>query len=241
MAHCLIYLGREGIMPSEDVTSWFEHWLQRYTRRKHALANLFLGVSKLALPLEANIIRPSALALEVPDSLSVKEAAERLGISPRRLRDLEKQGRITIEHRKASGPGAWRVLLTEIERLANDPQFQQAMRRQEYMRRGHAHGITDEALRQRIHQGPRKPDNTPDWDALEARLKPRPARRRSRTDDALTLRLATLSPEPLEDLHAELERPIFTAETEDEWLRLMDNRRKVREILEQLDRPKPEE
>lgn len=241
MAHCLFYLWGEGIMPSEEVTPWFEHWLQRYTRRKHALVNLFSSASKFALPLEANPIRPSAPALEVPDSLSVKEAEEGLGISPRRLRDLVKQGRITIEHRKALGPGAWRVLLTEVERLVNDPHFQQALRRQEDMRRGHTPGITDEALRQRIHQGPRKPDNTPNWDAQEARLKPRPARRRSRTDDALTLRLATLSPEALEDLHAELERLISTAETEDERLRLVDNRRKVEERREQLDRPKSEE
>jgi hypothetical protein len=213
-------------------------WLQHYGCH---LTDLVLRTPRLALPLQANALRPTATALEVPDSLSTQEAADQLKLSPRQLRTLHKQGKIVIVRRKAYGPGASRVQLTDVERLEADPDLQNKRRREAFMAKGRARGLTNLALRQRIHRGPLKPDNTPDWDALEARLKPRPAGCRSRPDDALASSWATLSRVELKALHAEWGSMLPMAETEDERLRLIDKRREVERRLEQLDRLEPEE
>jgi hypothetical protein len=237
-AHCLWHLWHEEMMLWEEVAPRLAHWRRRYTERPLAPDDLLLQAPKLDLPLQANVLRPPAPALEVPDSLSVKEAAEKLGITPRQLLYLAKQGRIRLDR---SNPRGFQVPLTEVERLENDPQFQHTRKREEYRRKGQARGLTSENLRQRRHRGPRKPDNTPDWGALEADLQRKPARRRGRTDETPAPNPAARSREELEDLHAELQRRISKVETEDEWLRLMDNHREVERMLAQLDRLEPEE
>jgi hypothetical protein len=227
MAHCLFLLWCKKMMPWEKVHPWLAGWWRRYTARPLTPDGLLLQAPKLAMPLQANALRPADPALVGPDSLSVTEAAERLGISPRQLRYLEKQGQITIEHRKACGPGAWRILTAEVERLANDPQFQDRRKREEYRKKGKARGLANPTLRKRISRGPRKPDNTPDWEALETRLKSRPAKRRGHTEDVPAVSLATLSREAREELRAELERQYAQATTEDERLDSLDKLKRV--------------
>jgi hypothetical protein len=238
VAHCLWHLWHEEMMLWEEVAPSLARWWQRYMGRLFAPADLLLQAPKLALPLQANAVRPPVPALEVADSLSVKEAAERLSITPRQLLYLAKQGRIRLDR---SNPRSFWVPLTEVEWLEDDPQFQHTRKREEYRRKGQARGLTSENLRQRRCRGPQKPDNTPDWEALEADLQRKPARRRGRTDETPTQNPTARSREELEDLYAELQRQIFKVETEDEWLRLMDNRREVERTLEQLDRSETEE
>jgi hypothetical protein len=237
-AHCLWHLWHGEMMLWEEVAPWLAHWRQRYRGHLLAPADLLLEAPKLALPLQANAFRPPVPALEVPDSLSVKEAGERLGITPRQLLYLAEQGRVRLN---CSNPHGFRVSLTEMERLENDPHFQHRRKREEYRRKGQARGLTSENLRQRRRRGSRKPDNTPDWEALEANLRRKPTRRRGRTDETPAPIPTARSRDELEDLLAELQRRISTAETEDERLGLMDNRREVERMLEQLECLEPEE
>ena len=133
------------------------------------------------------------------------------------------------------------ILLAEVERLENDPQFQHEREREEYRRQGRARRLTGEALRQRIHRARPKPDKTPDLEALKAGLQRSPVRRRGRTDEAPAPSQAVCAREEPEDLRAELEWQRSHAPTEDEHLDLMDQRREVDRRLEQLDQPEPEE
>jgi hypothetical protein len=230
MAHCLFLLWREEMLEWDVVAPSLQHY-------RGELTNLILRTPMVALALQANALRPAEPALERPDSLSVNEAAARLGITRRQLMYEAEQGRIRLDRANLH---RLRVPLSEAERLENDPQFQQVRKREAYRRKGQARGLTSENLRQRRRRGPRKPDDTPDWEALEADLLRKPARRRGRTDETPAPSQAAYSREELEDLHAELQRQISKAEAEDERLRLIDNRRDVERILEQLDHSKPE-
>jgi hypothetical protein len=229
MAHCLLLLWREDMLEWDVVAPSLQHYGSELT-------DLILRTPTVALPLQANALWPAGPTLERPDSLSVKAAAARLGITRRQLMYQDEQGRIRLDR---SNPHSFRVPLTDAERLENDPQFQHARKREEYRRKGQARGLTSENLRQRRRRGPRKPDNTPDWEALNADLQRKPARCRSRTDETPAPSLASYTREELEDLHAELQRRIAKAETEDESLHLMDNRREVERMLKQPDRLEP--
>jgi hypothetical protein len=185
MAHCLFLLWREDMLEWEVVAPSLQHYGSE-------LSNLLLCMDKVILPLQANALRPADPIREEPDSLSVKEAAARLGITRRQVMYQAEQERIRLDR---SNPRNLRVLHSEVERLENDAQFQDARKRAGYRRKGQARGLTNQALRQRIRRRPRKPDNSLDWEALNADLERKTGRRRGRTDETPAPSLAASSRE----------------------------------------------
>jgi hypothetical protein len=230
----LAYVFQAEIVSWDAIEPWVKHYAASWGQeteeacwRNYESGRWCEAMLAFALPQEANALRPPSPPRVEPGAYSIPQAAKVLGITERQLRYM-------IEHEEIPGierDGRRRVILADALEHLRPQVVAKGRRRQDQPRRAmfiekakNEYGMTSDAIRQMIHRGPRTPERTPDWNALDAQLThhSRRAKGQEPSED-------TMSADDLEGLRTLLETQSCAAQTEDERLEILDKLTYIRQ------------